>query len=170
MRYLANAQSGLTIGTTSGLDLTDNTFIINYGSGLDPNGMIAGYLTTGYNNNTNAWGGSLGIISTTVSGLNTNTLVNVNSLTYAVGYADGSDGVSKVPGLSSGQIEIMPTLAGDATLQGIVNFGDFQVFAANYGKPAGWDGGNFVYATFVNFGDFEIISDNIGKNDSLLFS
>jgi len=34
----------------------------------------------------------------------------------------------------SGEIEILPTLAGDAKLQGDVNFGDFQLLAQDFGS------------------------------------
>jgi len=163
---VTNCQSGLTITSTSGLDLTNNTLFINFGTaGLDPVQTITYYLALGYNNgSTNAWSGSLGIVSSNVWTLNTS-----GTLVFAVGYGDGNDGTGYVPGLSSGWLEIMPTLAGDATLQGKVIFADVQILDANYGQIGDWDQANFAYASMVNFGDYELISDNIGKDDSALF-
>jgi len=89
-----------------------------------------------------------------------------SNLIYDVGYADGADGI--VSGLSSGQIEIMPTLAGDATLAGTVDFGDFQILAQYFGSAGGWDQGNFIYASTINFGDFERLAQNFGQTASLL--
>ena len=65
-------------------------------------------------------------------------------------------------------MEIIPTLAGDAKLQGNVNFGDFQLLAANFGSSAGWDGGNFTYGSVVNFGDFQLLAQNFGATDAAL--
>jgi hypothetical protein len=87
--------------------------------------------------------------------------VSQSNLVYSVGYADGADGI--VSGLSSGQIEIMPTLAGDATLSGTVSFGDFQLFSQYFGSSGGWDEGNFTYGSAIDFGDFQLLSQNFGQ-------
>jgi hypothetical protein len=90
-------------------------------------------------------------------------------LIYSVGYADGGDGI--VSGFSSGQIEVMPTLAGDAKLQGDVVFGDFQLLSQYFGQTGTtWDEGNFTYGSSTNFGDFQLLSQNFGASDSGLTS
>jgi hypothetical protein len=85
-------------------------------------------------------------------------------LVYSVGYADGADGI--VTGLSSGQIEILPTLAGDAKLQGQVVFGDFQLLSQYFGSAGSWDEGNFSYGSAVKFGDFQLLSQNFGESSA----
>ncbi|HUB27363.1 MAG TPA: PEP-CTERM sorting domain-containing protein, partial [Tepidisphaeraceae bacterium] len=85
-------------------------------------------------------------------------------LIYSIGYADGSDGITGVP---SGEIEILPTLAGDAKLQGNVVFGDFQLLAQYFGQAgASWDEGDFTYSGTTNFGDFQLLAQDFGANSS----
>jgi hypothetical protein len=87
-------------------------------------------------------------------------------LIYSVGYADGADGINA--GIPSGQIEIMPTLAGDAKMQGNVVFGDFQLLSQYFSQTGtSWDEGNFTYGSTTNFGDFQLLSQNFGHSASL---
>jgi hypothetical protein len=140
------------------LDLGSGTLLIAYGSGTDPISSIQGYLANGYNNG--GWNGA-GIFSSVVAGEN----AGQSALIYSVGYADGADGI--VSGLSSGQIEIMPTLAGDAMLAGAVSFGDFQLLSQYFGSSGSWDEGNFTYGSVVDFGDFQLLSQNFGQTSAL---
>jgi len=140
------------------LDVANATLLIDYAPGNDPISTIQSYLAGGYAGG--AWNGS-GIISSTVAAEN----LSQSALVYSVGSADGADGI--VTGLSSGQIEIMPTLAGDANLQGDVVFGDFQLLSQYFGQPGGWDEGNFTYGSTVSFGDFQLLSQNFGQTASL---
>jgi hypothetical protein len=81
-------------------------------------------------------------------------------------FAHGGDGIT---GLPSGEIEILPTLAGDAKMQGNVVFGDFQLLSQYFGQTGTtWDEGNFTYGSATNFGDFQILSQNFGANASSL--
>ncbi len=138
------------------LDLTDNEMFITYGSGADPMPIIYTYLQSGYNNGN--WNGP-GIISTAAQ-------TATNGLKYALGFADGKDGV--VAGLSSGQIEIRYTLLGDANLDGTVNGSDFSILAGNFGLGyTNWDQGNFLFTPAVNGSDFSALSANFGQGMSL---
>jgi hypothetical protein len=150
--------SSLTIQNGGMLDLTKAKLIVNYASGSDPISTIQSYISSGYNNG--RWTGS-GIVSSAVASEN----ASQSQLIYTVGYADGADGI--VSELSSGQIEIMPTLAGDATLQGNVSFGDFQLLSQYFGQAGGWDEGNFTYGSTIDFGDFQLLSQNFGQTTSL---
>ena len=148
---------GLSISTGGVLNVNSPVYI-NYGIGnQSPVSAIVSYLTTGYNNG--SWNGG-GISSSSVAAANAG-----GNLVYAVGYADGGDGQGIAP---SGEIEILPTLAGDAELKGNVNFGDFQILAANFGKSGGWDQGNFTYGSVINFGDFQLLAGDFGANSSAL--
>jgi hypothetical protein len=85
----------------------------------------------------------------------------VLALTACISYADG------ITGLSSGEIEILPTLAGDAKMQGNVVFGDFQLLSQYFGNSGTpWDEGNFSFGSETNFGDFQLLSQNFGQNAS----
>ncbi|MGA2442397.1 MAG: dockerin type I repeat-containing protein, partial [Tepidisphaeraceae bacterium] len=146
--------SSLTISGNGVLDVNNNHFVLAYGSS-DPLSTIANYIKSGYNNG--AWNGP-GIISSAAQ-------IKTNGLTYGVGYADGADG--KVSGLTSGQIEVMYTLLGDANLDGLVNAADFTILAANFNQPVtAWDQGDFNYDGLVNAADFTDLAANFNQSAS----
>ena len=58
---------------------------------------------------------------------------------------------------------ILNTRAGDADLDQDVDFADFLVLAANFGKPnSGWAEGNFDMDDSVQFGDFLLMAADFG--------
>src|SRR5208283_3313888 len=87
-----------------------------------------------------------------------------NSGSYGIGYADAADSGNPA-GLSSGQIEIMYTLLGDANLDGKVNGTDFNLMATNFNQAVtdGWDKGDFNYDGKVNGSDFVLLADNFNQ-------
>jgi hypothetical protein len=138
------------------LDVSNYTMFVHYGSNTDPISTIAGYIKSGYNGG--GWNGP-GIISSAAQ-------TPTNGLTYALGYADGMDGV--VSGLSSGQVEVKYTLVGDANLDGQVNGEDFTLLAANFNQGVtGWDQGDFNYDGDVNGEDFTLLAANFNQGASL---
>ncbi|HUB25809.1 MAG TPA: PEP-CTERM sorting domain-containing protein [Tepidisphaeraceae bacterium] len=148
--------SGLTVSSGSSLDIGGNTVILSYGA-ADPIATIQSYLADGRNAGWTAGE----ICSSAVAALNS----SQGKLVYAIGYADGADGI--VSGLSSGEIVIMPTLAGDAKLQGDVNFGDFQILAQYFGQSGtSWDEGDFTYGGTTDFGDFQLLAQDFGSNST----
>ncbi|HEY1922344.1 MAG TPA: S8 family serine peptidase, partial [Tepidisphaeraceae bacterium] len=141
--------TSLAITGTGTLDVENNHLIVDYG-GLDPISTVRGYLTTGYAGG--AW-----------SGVGIDSSVAAVTPGYAVGYADGKDGV--VSGLSSGQIEIQYALYGDADLDGSVTGGDFTILVIGLGQPANaWDQGDFNYDGVVSGVDFTLLVGNLGKS------
>ena len=161
---MSSTVASLTVNGGARVDVGGETVNVNYGSGMDPIGTIQGYLTDGYNS---GWAGGE-ITSSSVANLNA-----TSSLKYAVGYIDGAlppvNYTGPVP--ASGTIEIMPTLAGDATLSGTVNFYDFQVVLTNFGKSSqSWDQGDFDYTGTVDFYDFQVVLSNFGQSDGALSS
>ena len=146
----ASTVSSLNINGPASLDLTNNSLIINYGTGADPIATIRQYLAQGYNGG--SWNGAGGIDSSSANG----------NPSYAIGYADGADGV--VAGLLPGQILITYTLYGDANLDGKVNGADFAIMAANFNKYApNWDQGDFNYDGVVNGTDFVLLADEFNQ-------
>jgi hypothetical protein len=143
--------TSLSMSGAGTLDVDNNHLIITYGSS-DPIATIAEYIKSGYN--LGNWNGP-GIISTAAQ-------TTTNGPHYGVGYADGADGV--VAGLTSGQIEVMYTLLGDANLDGLVNGSDFNILAANFNQSVtGWDQGDFNYDGLVNAADFNDLAANFGQ-------
>jgi len=154
------ALSGLTIYSGSTLDLGSNGVLLSYVSGADPIGTIAGDLTAAYN----AGWSSGPIFSSSVAAAN----ASQTKLLYSIGYADGADGLTGVP---SGTIAILPTLAGDAKLQGNVVFGDFQLLAQYFGQSGtSWDEGDFTYSGTTDFGDFQLLAQDFGSTTGSLTS
>ncbi len=145
-----NVQS-LSITGSGKVDLANNHMFVAYASGTQAatDATIRAYLISGYAGGT--WTG-IGIDS------------SVAAVTpgFALGYADGADGV--VAGLSSGQIEVKYTLYGDANLDGVVSGDDFSILVGNLGKAAAaWDKGDFNYDGIVSGDDFALLVGNLGK-------
>jgi len=79
-----------------------------------------------------------------------------------LGFADSADGV--VTGLPANSVVIKPAIAGDANLDGKVNFQDLLLLAQHFGAPAAnWDQGDFNYDGVVNFNDLLALAQNFGK-------
>ncbi|HUB25588.1 MAG TPA: autotransporter-associated beta strand repeat-containing protein, partial [Tepidisphaeraceae bacterium] len=142
--------TSLSLASEARLDVTNNPVFIDYGSAGDPISQIELYLTAGQ------------IISSTVASLD----ASQKQLVYAVGIADSADQTDG--NLISGQIEILPTLAGDAKLSGNVDFGDFQILSEFFGSTGNWDQGNFTYGPTIDFGDFQLLAQDFGANSSAL--
>jgi autotransporter-associated beta strand protein len=142
-------QSSLTLNPGSELDLTNNTLLIDYGSGTSPISALTNWVAGGQIESSSA-------AAADIAGA---------APLYGVACVDGADEIA--PGLSSGQIEIAPALFGDARLTGTVTFGDFQLLSQYFGQAGGWDEGNFTYGSTVNFGDFQLLSENFGQTDAL---
>ena len=75
----ASTQTSLTVSPGSTLDINNNRFIIDYGSGTDPIASIAADIISGYHNG--RWTGT-GITSTAAQS---------NYGSYGIGYADSAD-------------------------------------------------------------------------------
>ena len=144
--------TSLSITGNGTVDMANNRLFIDFGSATDPISTIAGYLTSGCA--AGAWTG-VGIDSSSAAA----------NPSYALGYADGADGV--VAGLSAGQIEIAYTLYGDANLDFRVNGADFVLLAQNFNHAmTGWDNGDFNYDGQVNGSDFLLMADNFNQSAS----
>ena len=128
----------MTIATGAKLNLTntaaDNGIVIDYGTEPSPNRAIQAYVASG-------------AITTTAG--------------YAVGYADGTDGV--VGGLSAGQEKIMATLPGDINLAGTVTLGDLTTVYNNVDIASGatWDQGDFTASGSVTLADLTSTYNNV---------
>ena len=135
--------SALTIASGATLNLANtamgNGMTINYGSGASPNSTIQNYIASG--------------AITAPTG-------------YAVGYANGADGV--VSGLGVGQEKIMATLPGDANLDGVVNNTDLALVLNNLNQSSGglWTKGDFTGSGTVTNVDLAIVLNNLNRSIS----
>jgi fibronectin-binding autotransporter adhesin len=145
--------TSLSISGNGTLDITNNHIIIDYTSlATDPIASIESWIKNGYADG--SWTGT-GITSSTAA---------TNSSSYGIGYADAAD-PGNPAGLSSGQIEIMYTLLGDANLDGKVNGADFAIMATNFNQGGKtWDQGDFNYDGNVNGADFTLLAKNFNQS------
>jgi len=142
----------VTVNSGATLDISTNAVAINYGSpGDSPIAQIAAALGTGYNSGT--WTGT---------GITSSAAAVPGAVKLSVGYADGNTdtGTTAQPN----QVLIKYTLAGDANLDGVVNFADFAIVLKYFDQGGtDWSQGNFEYATTgatTNFNDFADVLRN----------
>jgi autotransporter-associated beta strand protein len=138
----------LAMNADATLDITNNSLAINYGDVADPAGYIRSYLQNG------------NIFSSTAQ---------QSGGVFAVGYADGN--IDQGTAAAPGQVLVKYTLAGDANLDGAVNFADLLVVAQNFnhtldthGNTIDWADGDFNYDGQVNFADLLLVAQNFNKS------
>lgn len=132
-----NTQQAMVIASGSKLDISNNTLLLNYGNGSTPLAAVQAAVAGGE------------IFSSTANAGNPGQ--------YAVGYADSTE-LASIP---SGEVKVMYTLAGDANLDGMVNFNDFSILQNNYDQSGcDWAQGDFNHDGVVNFNDFSILQNN----------
>ena len=135
--------SGTTASRVASLDLKggtlnlgDSTLLIDYGSGRDPIDRIRSYIV--------------------------GDVAPLTGASLPLGYGDSADGL--VSGLPANTVVVKPTLAGDANLDGKVDFVDLLVVAQHYnGTQAAWTRGDFNGDGIVNFADLLVMAQNYGK-------
>jgi hypothetical protein len=157
--------SGLTVDLpTSGLvDVGSTNLAIDYTPGKDPVANIVSYLTSGYKNGT--WTGTAGIVSSVAAAAGGSIPL------LAVGYGDGNVdtglGNSTLTAAAPNQVLVKFTLAGDALLNGTVDFNDLDVVGKHLNTSGNdWANGNFNYDGngATNFNDLDIVGQNLNKS------
>jgi autotransporter-associated beta strand protein len=150
---LALGGSGATIGN---LELNNHELLLNNANPA----TIKGYLASAYDPNGNADWGQRGLTSSLAKG---------NPTVYSVGYAYGGDQSAQDAGitthggapLGATQTIVRPVLAGDANLDGKVDFFDIsQVLGYRYnagGNNAAYTDGDLDYNGQVDFFDISVI-------------
>jgi hypothetical protein len=146
--------TSLAITTGGQLDLGNNALIVD-DNGSTPVTSVRDMITSAYA--AGAWNGK-GLASSPAA-----------SSPRALGYARASDILSPTGGQFVGQdvsgnsILVRYTLAGDANLDGVVNFNDLVKLAQNYNIADGartWIGGDFNYDGNTDFNDLVKLAQN----------
>ncbi|MGC4031785.1 MAG: autotransporter-associated beta strand repeat-containing protein [Tepidisphaeraceae bacterium] len=139
LRTTPAAYAGL-LTNAGGVDLQGGTFTLDYVSAASPVTQVKSILTAGYTANF----ASGQIRSTTLAAGRT------------LGYGDDGSVVT-----------VRVTLAGDADLDGDVDFNDFLALQANFGTTGTrFDQGNFNYDGVTDFNDFLALQANFGQSIS----
>jgi hypothetical protein len=138
--------------TGAKLDLAENHLVVDYTSS-SPVDDIARWVQAGYASG--AWTGP-GIGSSAAA---------TATLSDAIGYAEASAFGHTVFGgesVDSTSLLLRYTLAGDANLDGSVNFTDLVAMSQNYDEPGTfyWWQGDFNHDGTVNFSDQVLLSQN----------
>jgi MYXO-CTERM domain-containing protein len=143
------------------LDIADTALIVNYGGGASPLANVRSLIISGYSGG--AWNGDGGITSSVAA---------ENPSARAIGYAEGSEILGPTGGTFEGQaadaasVVMRYTVAGDANLDGTVNFDDLVKLAQNYDQTVSvtteswWTHGDFTYDGVVNFNDLVKLAQN----------
>ena len=146
----------LDVSDNGRLDLTRGAAIVN-DTAKTALARVAAQVAGGYHNG--AWSGP-GILSSDAA---------ADPTRYAVGYARANSVLA--PGQTFfGQtvdptaILIRFTLAGDATLDGDVDFNDVVKLAQGYNQPGDWSHGDFTYDGLVDFNDLVRLAQNYNSS------
>jgi hypothetical protein len=143
------------------VDLRDRAMVVDYSSGNAAPAMqsVRSLIVSGYAGG--AWNGT-GITSTTVAA----------TAGRAIGYAQASEVLGVAGGTFLGQtadadsILVRQTLAGDANLDGGVDFNDLVHLAQSYNTAVSgttdswWFNGDFTYDGLVDFNDLVKLAQN----------
>jgi hypothetical protein len=142
------------VSVTGGqLDLTNNRLIVDY-TGASPITSIRQQIAAGYAGNT--WTGT-GIITSNAQADRTLAL-GFGEASELLGAGGGTFGSETVDSTS---VLVRLTKAGDASLDGTVNFADLLLLARNYNQTSQpWNHGDFNYDGTVNFGDLLALAKN----------
>jgi len=171
-----SSQGSITLSPNVQLDITDNPVVLTgLASAAAANSQYgwAGYIGTGY---AGAAFTGKGIMSSQVAAKNA---AHTNTHLFAVAYAWTGDTVmvnAKVPGTTNtygatygtAAFVIQPALVGDANMDGVVNYTDFQIFSANVNTlNTNWDQANFNDGPKTAYIDFQLLSANLNSSTSL---
>jgi hypothetical protein len=151
----------LAITGTGKLDVADNRLIVDYAAASpSPVRSVRDMVASAYAGG--AWSGP---------GLTVASAVGPPAASRALGYAEAADVLAYAAGVASfaGQsidnsaVVARLTLAGDANLDGAVDFNDLVRLAQNYNVADGqrvWSGGDFDYDGNVDFNDLVKLARN----------
>ena len=157
---LVETISALSMPLTATLNLGTDAMIIT-GASSATESTVESLIANAYASG--AWSGT-GI---------TSSLVQSNKTHLAIGYAMASDlfpsgGTWNGVSVSGNELLIMPTLIGDANLDGTVNAADLNAMYPNFGASLtnGWDKGDVTYIGTVNAASFNGTYPNFGVSIS----
>jgi ELWxxDGT repeat protein len=144
----------LAVETGATLDLADHAMIVRSGGVA----VIQPLLAAGINGG--SWNGAGGIVSSTAGADPTHS----TALGYAGNVQLNKTSFAGVSGLTSSDVLVKFTYAGDANLDGQVDIGDLGLLAGAWQQSGkDWFGGDFTYDGTVDIGDLGLLAGNWQK-------
>jgi hypothetical protein len=139
--------TAVNLATSSKLDLGSHALLTSTSPGT-----IKSHLARAYTVNQD-WSGGAGITSALAAG---------NPDKYSLAYASGSDGSAQDAGIdvAPGRVLVKPVLAGDANMDGTVDFFDISQllgYKYNTGQAASYTDGDLNYDGVADFFDLTVI-------------
>jgi hypothetical protein len=160
--------TSLALGASATLDLRDHDTILKSASRGSWNGAaytgVTGLIASGYNDGD--WSGK-GIVTSVTSAVYPNTLTSLGVATAADIGASGT--VWSGQSVSSNDVLVMFTYAGDANLDGMITGDDyFQIDSAFPQGSHNWINGDFNYDGAINGDDYFLIDSNFHSQGASL--
>jgi hypothetical protein len=152
---------GLSVDTTSKIDLRNNDLVLRYAAGQGTTSLnaVKTLITRGFNGGDFAGSG----ITSTDAAIDAqiNGFVGIGFLDNAeVGYT-GID--SETSGLTGNEIIVKYTWTGDADLNGQVDASDYSQFLnGRAGGGTGWLNGDFDYSNAIDASDYNQFTTGLG--------
>jgi hypothetical protein len=147
------------------LDVADGIVVIDYEPGSTPHSNVRSMITAGYvPAGPTHWTGR-GITSRTAAA-NDKFAVGYAEATEVLNFAGGPTATFAGETVDDSTYLVRFTLAGDATLDGTVDFNDLVRLAQNYNSVDGnhvWSQGDFTYDGNVDFNDLVKLAQNYNQ-------
>jgi hypothetical protein len=150
---------GLVLTGAAKVDLFNNGLVVGYGAtSVLP--AVQSEVVRGYNATGSAWGGA-GITSSTAAA-NSSAAVGYAEAAETLGITAPATGTFLGQTVNAASVLVRYTLVGDATLNGVVDFGDLVRLAQNYNVTTGrtWSQGDFTYNGGTDFADLVGLAQN----------
>jgi autotransporter-associated beta strand protein len=155
--------NALAVNTTGKVDVGTGMLVLDYTSPATTPAAAEAIVRTALARarGTGDWAGTAGGITSSA----------ILDGTRAMGYAQASALAGPTGGTYNGAtldadaVVVRMTVAGDATMDGQVNFDDLLALAKNYNSTSGtWSTGDFDYSNVVNFDDLLVLAKNYNKS------
>jgi hypothetical protein len=150
---------GSTGAWTGALDIGRSALVVNY-TGASPLAAVSDQIKSAWGAN---WTGPG--IGSSAAAADASACVAVSEASTLLGLSSGQSGTFMGQSVDSTSLLVRYTKAGDATLDGKVDFADLVKVAQDYGATTGvggWSEGDFNYDGMVNFSDLVKIAQNYG--------
>jgi autotransporter-associated beta strand protein len=156
----------LNVTPAAKVDLTTRGLAIDVPSGSETTTLqgVRGQIISAYNAGGPAWQGN-GITSSAAA-TNTSAAVGYAVASEVLPFTNGTSDTFMGATVDPSTVVARYTLAGDATLDGSVNFNDLVKLAQNYNSTVSdtsdswWNKGDFTYDGIVNFNDLVKLAQN----------